>query len=175
MKLTVIALTALVTTDLFAQSHYAGMQSRPIKALSEQQISDLKAGRGMGLALPAELNGYPGPAHILELSEKLDLSRDQMNRVRRLFRDMKAEALPIGARLIEQESALDKQFANRSITPEWLRSGTIAIGMTQAKLRNTHLRYHLKAAQILSHRQMRQYAELRGYTPEMPSEHRHMK
>ena len=28
----------------FAQSPYAGMQSRPIKALSEQQIADLKAG-----------------------------------------------------------------------------------------------------------------------------------
>jgi hypothetical protein len=41
----------------FAQTPYAGMQTRPIKALSEQQISDLNAGRGMGLAMAAELNG----------------------------------------------------------------------------------------------------------------------
>src|SRR5919107_1454461 len=42
------------------------MLGRPVKSLSEQQVADLRAGRGMGLALPAELNGYPGPMHVLE-------------------------------------------------------------------------------------------------------------
>jgi hypothetical protein len=32
-------------------SPYAGMQHRAVKALSEQKIADLRAGRGMGLAL----------------------------------------------------------------------------------------------------------------------------
>jgi hypothetical protein len=52
--------------DRFAGSSTSlgGMQSRPIKALSDQQVSDLRAGRGMGLALAAELNGYPGPSPI---------------------------------------------------------------------------------------------------------------
>src|SRR5207244_4142384 len=50
-------------------SPYAGQQRRSVKALSEQQLSDLQAGRGMGLALPAELNGYPGPSHVLELAD----------------------------------------------------------------------------------------------------------
>ena len=45
----------------FAQTPYAGMQKRPIKALSEQQVADLGAGRGMGLALAAELNAIPAP------------------------------------------------------------------------------------------------------------------
>lgn len=40
---------------------YAGFQQRPVKALSEQQVADLRAGRGMGYVLAAELNGYPGP------------------------------------------------------------------------------------------------------------------
>ncbi len=56
---------------------YAGFQSRPIKALSEQQIADLKAGRGMGLALAAEMNGHPGPMHVLELGERLALTDAQ--------------------------------------------------------------------------------------------------
>ena len=55
-----IAVVMLTTVTSFAQTPYAGMQSRPIKALSEQQVADLQAGRGMGLALAAELNGYPG-------------------------------------------------------------------------------------------------------------------
>ena len=48
-------------------SPYAGLQDRAIKALSDEQIADLRAGKGMSLALPAELNGYPGPAHALEI------------------------------------------------------------------------------------------------------------
>ena len=81
MKAVAIAITMLVlaSTAAPAQSPYAGMQTRPIKALSAQQIEDLKAGRGMGLALAAELNGYPGPSHVLELSERLALSPRKRN------------------------------------------------------------------------------------------------
>jgi Spy/CpxP family protein refolding chaperone len=139
------------------------MQSRPIKGLSDQQVADLKAGRGMGLALPAELNGYPGPAHVLELADQLELSADQRTRVQSLFDAMKAEAVPLGAKLLDQEAALDQQFASHSITPETLKTQTAQIGATQADLRNTHLKYHLQAAQILTHDQMQRYAMLRGY------------
>lgn len=34
---------------------YSGLEHRAVKALSDQQIADLRAGRGLGLALPAEL------------------------------------------------------------------------------------------------------------------------
>jgi len=60
-----------------AQSPYAGMQARPIKALSAEQIADLKAGRGLSLALAAELNGYHGLRHVLELGEQLWLADQQ--------------------------------------------------------------------------------------------------
>jgi Spy/CpxP family protein refolding chaperone len=149
------------------------MQTRQIKALSEQQIADLKAGRGMGLALPVELNGYPGPAHILELADRLELSAAQRDQIKQLFDSMKAEALPIGARLIDQEAALDLQFASRSITPEGLKAATADIGSTQAELRNTHLKYHLETAQILSPKQLHQYAMLRGYATDAPMQHNH--
>jgi hypothetical protein len=33
---------SLLTTSAFAQSPYAGMQTRPIKALSKQQVADLQ-------------------------------------------------------------------------------------------------------------------------------------
>jgi len=171
MRAIAAAVTILVLSSsaALAQSPYAGMQTRPIKALSAQQIDDLKAGRGMGLALAAELNGYPGSAHVLELSEKLALSPEQNDRIQKLFESMKAESTPIGARLIEQESALDQQFASRSITPDALKKATTQIGATQAELRNAHLKYHLEMALILSPDQMKQYAELRGYTSDAPA------
>jgi len=39
-----------------AQQPYAGLEVRPIKALSEQQTADLRAGRGMGLALASSMD-----------------------------------------------------------------------------------------------------------------------
>jgi len=57
----VIATAAIValSSSAMSQQPYAGLQNRSIKTLSDQQIADLNAGRGMGLALAAELNGYP--------------------------------------------------------------------------------------------------------------------
>src|SRR5437762_8281719 len=88
-----IIVVAAIAVGASAQSPqpYAAMRDRQIKALSEQQIADLKAGRGMGLALAAELNGYPGPSHLLELADQLDLSADQTSNLRTMFDAMKAE------------------------------------------------------------------------------------
>jgi hypothetical protein len=173
MRTLALSVGLLLAGAAFAQSPYSGMQTRPIKALSDQQVADLKAGRGMGLALPAELNGYPGPSHLLELADKLDLSAEQRVQVKLLFDSMKAEAMPLGTKLIDQEAALDQQFASRSITPERLKDATTGIGVTQAALRNTHLKYHLETVQILSPDQMHKYAMLRGYGSGAPMQHHH--
>jgi hypothetical protein len=146
-----------------AHSPYSGLKDRATKALSEQQLADLRAGRGMGLALAAELNGYPGPLHVLELAEQLKLSPEQLQRVAEQHASMKAEAVSVGEQLIAQEGALDRHFKDRTITPESLATLTALIGETQGKLRAVHLKYHLAMAELLTAEQSRHYAELRGY------------
>jgi hypothetical protein len=163
----------LMSSASIAETPYAGMQERTIKALSDQQIADLQAGRGMGLALAAELNGYPGPAHVLELADRLDLTPDQRSRVQGLFDAMKAEALPLGSKLIGQEAALDRQFAMHTVTPESLKTATAEVAGTQGALRETHLKYHLSTVAILTQDQMQRYAELRGYGSNHPMMHHH--
>src|SRR6266478_9941548 len=90
--LVLVAATGVSLTigNVAAQSTrpYAGLQARPIKALSAEQIADLKAGRGMSLALAAELNGYPAPRHVLELAEPLQLSAAQRARTADLMAAM---------------------------------------------------------------------------------------
>jgi len=156
---------ALPTVASLAQSQqpYAGLEARSIKALSDQQIADLKAGRGMGLALAAELNGHPGPMHVLELADSLDLSDQQRAKMQELLTAMKAEAIPLGEQLIAQEADLDKEFANKTITPASLAATTGAIGITHAALRQTHLKYHLSTVEVLTPAQVQRYGELRGY------------
>jgi len=162
--LSVAALVGSATASLAqTTSPYAGQEQRAIKALSDREISDLTEGRGLGLAKAAELNGYPGPMHVLELADSLDLSDQQRAKMQELFAAMKGEAVPLGERLIAQEAGLDKEFASKTITAATLATSTEAIGSTHAALRQTHLKYHLSTVQVLTPAQIQRYAELRGY------------
>src|SRR5215471_12436955 len=131
-RLALLALAALALLPSVglsqSRSPYAGFESRTIKALSDQQISDLRSGLGMSMALTAELNGYPGPRHTLELASELNLSNAQHAKVEGFFASMTAESVAIGERLIAQEAELDRQFARETVTPESLIASTQAIG-----------------------------------------------
>ena len=142
---------------------YAGLEHRAVKGLSDQQIADLRAGRGMGLALPAELNGYPGPLHVLEHAHALNLTDAQRSRAKALLDEMKAETIPLGARIIAEETTLDRLFAERLITPATLTEVTSRVAAAQGQLRAAHLRYHLTMKDALTPEQVAQYNALRGY------------
>ena len=176
-RLAALAVLAAVLTPCAAsaepQQPYAGFQMRHIKALSPQQIADLKAGRGMGLALAAELNGYPGPAHVLQLAGPIGLTDAQRTEVQALFDAMKAETVPLGQKLIAEETALDHQFASKTITESSLTAAMQTIGGIQARLRMAHLKYHLATIKILASAQVQHYVALRGYSGGMQAHHQH--
>ena len=156
-------LTATHCAAAQASQPYADMQTRSIKALSDQQIADLRAGRGMALALAAELNGYPGPAHLLELADQLDLTVEQRRQFEQMLDAMKRETIPVGQQLLAEEADLNRRFADRTITPDQLSVAVAALGEIQARLRAAHLRYHLSTPALLTREQMHRYGELRGY------------
>lgn len=151
------------TAQARANSLYSGMETRRVKALSDEQIADLEAGRGMGLALAAELNFYPGPSHVLELAEALGLAKEQMSRTKELLDQMKAETIPIGKRIVEEETELDRLFVEKKINQANLSDQTKRIANAQGALRAAHLRYHIEMAELLSPEQIDRYSELRGY------------
>ncbi|MDB5862921.1 MAG: hypothetical protein JWO70_727 [Betaproteobacteria bacterium] len=173
-----LALLALaLTTPAFAQTHthpadskspYSDMTERDIKALSDEQISDLRAGRGMSLALPAELNGYPGPRHALDLADALELTPAQRAHVQALFGEMQREAADLGSRIIEGERALDRSFSTRTVTEEKLNAALAQIATQQGKLRAAHLKYHLRTRDLLTETQVTRYNALRGYKAAQP-------
>lgn len=144
-------------------SPYAGMETRDIKALSPSDIDGLLSGAGMGYALAAELNGYPGPRHVLELADELALTHDQRSQTEALFAQMQAEAIAVGKELIEHEAALDAAFAAQDIEADDVATLTARIGATEARLRAVHLKTHLVMTPILTQHQRHLYQQLRGY------------
>jgi Spy/CpxP family protein refolding chaperone len=156
-------------------SPYAGWQGRTVKALSADQIDDLMNGRGMELALPAELNGYPGPRHVLDLADELDLTPDQLSQTQRFFENMRREAVKLGERIIESEAALDELFTSGAASEASLRDATKALGLLNGRLRAHHLSYHLAMRDLLNPHQIRQYQRQRGYASSSTSgEHGHV-
>lgn len=143
---------------------YAGQQDRPVKALSATDVEGYLNGRGMGLAKAAELNGYPGPMHALELAEKLKLTAEQKAAIQREFDLMHESAVRLGQQVVEKETSLDRQFAGREITQASRETTLQELASLQARLRQTHLQAHLATRRVLSDEQVSIYNQLRGYT-----------
>jgi LTXXQ motif family protein len=144
-------------------SPYAGQQTRSIKALTHEDLRALRNGEGMGLARAAELNGYPGPAHVRALRKQLRLSDDQLARITVIFERMNAAAKALGAEMIERERALDRLFGNGEITLGRLAAETATIAELNGRLRAVHLAAHLETRASLQPEQLVVYQQLRGY------------
>lgn len=144
---------------------YADLARRRVKALSDEEAAGLFAGRGMSLALAAELNGYPGPIHVLEHAAALGLTPEQRARAEDLRRAMESEARAIGARIVASEEELDALFARGEADAGRLAALSAALGALGGRLREVHLAAHIGMREALSPEQRAAYARLRGYTP----------
>ncbi|MBT5811415.1 MAG: hypothetical protein HOI19_13655 [Rhodospirillaceae bacterium] len=142
---------------------YAGQQDRAIKSLSAKDIDDLRNGRGWGFAKAAELNGVPGPVHLLELRTEIGLTPSQIAAIKGQFKAMKAKAVPLGKTLIEREALLERAFASGDIDSAKLKALLADIAVARRDLRFVHLATHLETPAILSPDQIKTYNRLRGY------------
>jgi len=169
--LAAVAVTFVAAEALPAQEHehdhaspYAGFTDRDIKALSEEETAGLLNGDGLGMALPAELNHYPGPKHVLELGPMLELTAEQESQIRAIYDEMKAEAKALGGEIVDLERELDQAFADGTITEERMSALLVAIAGRRAELRAAHLGAHLRMRAILTESQREHYERARGYT-----------
>ncbi len=149
-----------------SRSPYAGEEVGSIKSLSAEDIEALEAGAGDalgGLAKLAELNGYPGPRHVLDSAGQLGLTPEQKEAVEGIYRDMNQRSTALGRRLIQHERDLDAAFAQGTVSPESLERGLAESARVYGELRNAHLQAHLSTKHVLTADQVRRYNELRGY------------
>ena len=168
-RLVLIALLpALATPPVLAQPHgqhspYTELSGREIKALSTQQVDDLRQARGMGMSLPAELNGAPGPMHALELRQPLQLTDSQATALERVVAVMRQHARASGEEVIRAEAELEQAF--KAGAPEAATIDRLAerIGLLNGQLRAVHLQAHRETRLLLSAEQTARYNQARGY------------
>jgi len=172
-KRTVLIITALLPIDpaLAGQSHhehvhaspYAGEEKREIKSLSQADVDELLRGGGWGLAKAAELNGMPGPSHVLDMASELGLSPEQIERTRGIRDAMRREAKALGERFVAEEAELEKRFRAGDIAEPELVAKISEIEALRSKLRTVHLSAHIEMTRVLSAEQVERYAARRGY------------
>lgn len=146
-----------------SESPYAGLESREIKGISPDEVRGYLRGEGMGFALVAELNHYPGPRHVLELADRLQIDATQRRAVEESYRSMKADAERLGVLVVERERELDALFAEARAAEPAVGSLLAEIGRLNGELRLVHLRAHLDMRRVLTSRQIEMYDRLRGY------------
>jgi Spy/CpxP family protein refolding chaperone len=130
--------------------------------LTDREMADLRAGRELGLALAADLNGYPGPAHVLEYADLLKLTDDQRREVQTIFDWTTAQAETLGRSYIEAEQTLANLFRERKVDKQRLVEPISAVEKVRSELRLVHLSAHLEIAALLTETQRDVYDALRG-------------
>ncbi len=178
LSLAIAAIIALLANTVWANgpsqpNPYAGQQQRSIKALSSQEISDLEAGRGMGLSKVAELNHYPGPKHVLELAAPLQLTETQIRQMQQLQLAMTQDAQWVGKQILATESALEVLFTARQADEVQTGALIASIAQLQGELRLVHVNAHVATARLLSVEQIAAYDRLRGYADGAVATHPH--
>jgi hypothetical protein len=147
-------------------SPYFGQDMRDIKSLSDEDVQSLQNGTGEafgGMAKLAELNGYPGPRHVLDMASELQLTDGQKMEIEHIYQNMSNDAKSIGAAIIDIEQDMDGAFANKAITQENLRLILDKSADLYGQLRFVHLSTHLHTVQILTLEQVQMYNTMRGY------------
>jgi hypothetical protein len=163
INLLILIIFFILEIGITQESTYTDFKERKINSLSKDQIKGYLDGRGMGMALPAELNHYPGPKHVLELGDSLNISLEQKDQIQNIFDEMHEEAIILGESIVEKEKELDQLFASGKITDNSLASLISEISDLKGKLRFAHLNAHLKTRLVLNYVQIDKYDKLRGY------------
>ncbi|MEL6269494.1 MAG: hypothetical protein AAFR22_06760, partial [Chloroflexota bacterium] len=129
----VVAVVSVVLMNRWVPTHTAAQEVTPtpsayvdlldteIRGISPEDINGFRTGAGMGFALPAELNGYPGPRHVLDLAEELELTEDQLEAVEALYDDMLPQAIDLGEQLLRAEADLEVAFREGTIAADGLQ------------------------------------------------------
>ena len=133
-----------------------------IKSLSKHRIEGLLSGKGLGLAKAAELNGYPGPKHVLELKKMLNLTSKQRNQSQALFHRMQSQAQKLGAKIITEEAELNRLFSSTEVNQKSLMITLDSIALLESQLKAVHLEAHIKQAHLLTPEQIETYYQHRG-------------
>ena len=125
----------------------------------------LEKSEGAGMASYADINGYPGPKHVLEMQESLKLTDNQIKDISAIIDEMSENARATGELIVAKERELESSFRLGKANESHTKQLATEIGSLRGALRSVHLTAHIQAKSILTKEQIAIYMTLRhkGY------------
>jgi Spy/CpxP family protein refolding chaperone len=155
-----LATTLVIALGATAQHHghgSGGHGHRQMQAMLDEIDRVIASGRGAGLAFAADQHGYPGPMHVLELKEQLQLTPAQEVLLMALQHAMFTDSRPKSARLMDAEARLRRLFADGVADEAGVRAAVTEIERARTEVRLVHLLTHLQTRPVLTAEQRRLY------------------
>ncbi len=115
-----------------------------LSGVSEQEKEMLLKGGGLGAGMIAMMNGYPGPKHVLEMGDELELTAAQRESIGTIYGKVKAESVKLGTELVEKDEELAALFTSGSVSTKDVEKRSREIGELQGRLRAAHLNAHVQ-------------------------------
>ncbi|MGW8283196.1 MAG: Spy/CpxP family protein refolding chaperone [Gemmatimonadota bacterium] len=132
------------------QGGMQGMGGGMLGGISAQEKEALLKGSGLGAGMIAMMNGYPGPKHVLEMGDELELTAAQREEIGTIFGEAKASFVELGTTIVEKDEALTALFTSGSATTAQVETLAREIGDLQGQLRAGHLNAHIRTYDALT-------------------------
>lgn len=133
-----------------------------LSGVSEQEKEALLKGGGLGAGMIAMMNGYPGPKHVLEMGDELELTDAQRESIGTIYGKVKAESVKYGTELVEKDEALAAMFTSGSVDTGDVEKLAREIGELQGRVRAEHLNAHVKTYDALTPAQREKLSSMQG-------------
>ena len=145
-----------------AEGGTQGMGGGMLGGVSEQEKEALLKGAGLGAGMIAMMNGYPGPKHVLEMGDELELTAEQRESIGTIYGNVKAKSVELGTELVEKDEALAALFTSGSVSTGDVEKLAREIGELQGRVRAEHLNAHVETFDALTPAQREQLSSMQG-------------
>ena len=145
-----------------AEGGMQGMGGGMLGGVSEQEKEALLKGAGLGAGMIAMMNGYPGPKHVLEMGDELELTAEQRESIGTIYGNVKAKSVELGTELVEKDEALAALFTSGSVSTGDVEKLAREIGELQGRVRAEHLNAHVETFDALTPAQREQLSSMQG-------------
>lgn len=145
-----------------AEGGMQGMGGGMLGGVSAQEKEALLKGAGLGAGMIAMMNGYPGPKHVLEMGDELELTAAQRESIGTIYGKVKAESVKYGTELVEKDEELAALFASGSVSTDKVEKLSRDIGELQGRVRAAHLNAHVETFDALTPAQRETLSSMQG-------------
>ncbi|MDB5120462.1 MAG: hypothetical protein JWN56_1680 [Sphingobacteriales bacterium] len=112
----------------------------------------------------AEVNNYPDPCRVIEISTHLKLTPAQLSKLTTIKSSLEFKAKEMDGFINQQEKKLNDLFASGKAEEGSIIYYTNKLGLYEGELRNAYLQAHLKTRYVLTPAQLKKYNQLESST-----------